>query len=203
MVSTSGSQLLPQSAVKALSAYLLPRTTLLTPNIPEATLLLKENGLAVPDISSVDNMEAMGRELQKLGPKWVLVKGGHIPLTENLTVADASTENRFVVDVLVGPEEQVVKIQAPWQDSTSTHGTGCSLACKSLTCNLSQYHLLIVLTCYQLPSLLTYPTKWTFRAPLGLPVATSKPVSKPRLELARATGLLTTSIPFRHFLLLR
>lgn len=138
MVSTSGSQLLPQSAVQTLSTHLLPHTTLLTPNIPEAILILKQNGRPVPDIKSVADMEVIGRELQKLGPKWVLVKGGHVPLKSDLTTAETDADRVFVVDVLVGPEDLVVKIQASWQESTSTHGTGCSLACKSLASAIVQ-----------------------------------------------------------------
>ncbi|CEJ90594.1 Putative Thiamin biosynthesis protein (Thi-4) [[Torrubiella] hemipterigena] len=136
MVSTSGSQLLPQSAVQTLSTHLLPQTTLLTPNIPEAILILKQNGRPVPEIKSVADMEAIGRELQKLGPKWVLVKGGHVPLKSDLTAAETDADRVFVVDVLVGPEDLVVKIQASWQESTSTHGTGCSLA-SAISANLS------------------------------------------------------------------
>lgn len=131
MVSTSGATLLPQSAIRNLSQHLLPLTTVLTPNIPEATLLLQQNNIPPPPIRSVQDMEQTARLLQSLGPKWVLVKGGHVPLTESLTAADKDEDRKAVVDVLVGPDEQVFRVQAKWQESTSTHGTGCSLACKS------------------------------------------------------------------------
>ncbi|KAL7919902.1 Phosphomethylpyrimidine kinase domain-containing protein [Trichoderma austrokoningii] len=128
MVSTSGAQLLPHEAIAQLSQHLLPHTTILTPNIPEATLLLTQNGHQVGEIQSVSDVEAMGRKIQQLGPKWVLVKGGHMPFRKDLTVAKSDEEKEIVVDVLVGPEGSVLRVQSPYQKSTSTHGTGCSLA---------------------------------------------------------------------------
>ncbi|KAL7894998.1 Phosphomethylpyrimidine kinase domain-containing protein [Trichoderma sp. SZMC 28014] len=128
MVSTSGAQLLPHEAITQLSQHLLPHTTILTPNIPEATLLLTQNGHQVGEIHSVSDVEAMGRKIQQLGPKWVLVKGGHMPFRKDLTVAKTDEEKEIVVDVLVGPEGSVLRVQSPYQKSTSTHGTGCSLA---------------------------------------------------------------------------
>ncbi|KAL7789094.1 Phosphomethylpyrimidine kinase domain-containing protein [Trichoderma ceciliae] len=128
MVSTSGAQLLPNEAVAQLSQHLLPHTTILTPNIPEATLLLTQNGHEASEIQTVSDVEAMGRKIQELGPKWVLVKGGHKPFRKDLVVAKTDEEKKVVVDVLVGPGGSVVRVQSPYQESTSTHGTGCSLA---------------------------------------------------------------------------
>ncbi|RFU77482.1 hypothetical protein TARUN_4785 [Trichoderma arundinaceum] len=128
MVSTSGAQLLPHEAIAQLSQHLLPHTTILTPNIPEATLLLTQNGHEGGEIMSVSDVEAMGRKIQALGPKWVLVKGGHMPFRRDLTVAKSDEEKEVVVDVLVGPEGDVLRVESPYQESTSTHGTGCSLA---------------------------------------------------------------------------
>jgi hypothetical protein len=137
MVSTSGAQLLPHEAIAQLSQHLLPHTTIVTPNIPEATLLLTQNGHQVGEIQSVSDVEAMGRKIQQLGPKWVLVKGGHMPFRKDLTVAKTDEEREIVVDVLVGPEGRILRVQSPYQKSTSTHGTGCSLACKYLHLNNS------------------------------------------------------------------
>lgn len=130
MVSTSGAELLPHNAIRELLIHLLPQATLITPNIPEANLLLSQTGLSTHDVRSVTDFEDMGRMIQSLGPKWVLIKGGHVPFKADLTVPDDSRENYVVVNVLVGPEGQMVQLQTPWQESTSTHGTGCSLACK-------------------------------------------------------------------------
>lgn len=133
MVSTSGAQLLPHEAIAQLSKEILPYTTLLTPNIPEAKLLLSENGKKVPEINDVEGLEELAKRIKDLGPKWVLVKGGHVPFTKDFKVAKNDDEKKFVVDVLLG--EDVKRVVSPWQESTSTHGTGCSLACK---CFLSE-----------------------------------------------------------------
>lgn len=139
MVSTSGAQLLPREAIKHLSRRLLRRTTLLTPNVPEAQLLLAENSLAeqAAPIRTVDDLEALAQRLRaELGPRWVLVKGGHVPFrAADMTAVEVGSvktkdDGIVVVDVLVGPEGEVVRVQSPFQTSTSTHGTGCSLACK-------------------------------------------------------------------------
>lgn len=139
MVSTSGAQLLPHEAIKHLARRLLERTTLLTPNIPEAALLLTENGHAAPEVRNVADLETLAQTIRaQLGPRWVLVKGGHVPFrAADMTAvvpeggSDADKEGEtVVVDVLVGPDGEVVKVQSAFQRSTSTHGTGCSLACK-------------------------------------------------------------------------
>lgn len=130
MVSTSGAQLLPHEAIRELTRHLLPHTTVLTPNIPEANLILSEAGLSSSEISCVADLESVGRKIQTLGPQWVLVKGGHLPFKSDMTVARTAGERKLVVDVLVGPEGETARVESPWQESTSTHGTGCSLACE-------------------------------------------------------------------------
>lgn len=130
MVSTSGAQLLPHEAIRQLSQHLLPHTTVLTPNIPEANLILSENGEATTEVRSVHDLEAMATRIQALGPKWVLVKGGHCPFARDLTTAKTEAERAVVVDVLAGEGGSVLRVESPYQESSSTHGTGCSLACK-------------------------------------------------------------------------
>ena len=133
MMSTSGATLLPHEAIRQLIKHLLPLTTVLTPNIPEAALILRESGADPGEIRSAADLETLGRGIQALGPRWVLVKGGHRPFRRrDMAVGDeGEDEEQVVVDVLVGPgESDVVRVESPWQDSTSTHGTGCSLACE-------------------------------------------------------------------------
>ncbi|KZZ93364.1 Phosphomethylpyrimidine kinase type-1 [Moelleriella libera RCEF 2490] len=127
MVSTSGSQLLPQEAVKELSRHLLPITTVLTPNIPEAKLILTENGASIDhQISSVSDIERMALQLQALGPKWVLVKGGHLPFRLDMTVAQSEEEKKLILDVLVGPNGQILRMESPYQASTTAISAGIS-----------------------------------------------------------------------------
>ncbi|KAM5375093.1 hypothetical protein ACJA88_007758 [Fusarium oxysporum] len=137
MVSTSGATLLPNEAIQHLCKHLLPHTTVLTPNIPEAILILSQNGQEVPEVRSVQDLETVAQRIQALGPKWVLVKGGHRPMKEDLTVAETEEERSVVIDVLVGGDGEVVRVKSPYQASSSTHGTGCSLA-SAIASNLAK-----------------------------------------------------------------
>lgn len=129
MVSTSGSQLLHQEAVRELRELLLPHATVLTPNVPEAKLLLSNAGTRFNDPQNVDDLVDLAKAVQSLGPKFVLVKGGHLPFKKDGTIASTDGERELMVDILYG-EGQVTKIETKYQKSKNTHGTGCSLACK-------------------------------------------------------------------------
>ncbi|KAL8939774.1 MAG: hypothetical protein Q9216_003161 [Gyalolechia sp. 2 TL-2023] len=129
MVATSGSQLLPNSAITNLRQNLLPLTTILTPNIPEAKLLLTNAGISFPEVDSIASIIHICSLLQPLGPKHVLVKGGHVPFTSELHPAQTATERYFVIDVLYsGAGNEVIVFKTEYCKSGNTHGTGCSLA---------------------------------------------------------------------------
>ena len=108
MVAKSGDRLLAAEAVAALREELLPRATLLTPNLPEAAALLD----AAPDCDTATAV-AQGRALLALGPAWVLMKGGH-------------AEGAICTDLLIGPEYHIFR--APRIATRNTHGTGCTLS---------------------------------------------------------------------------
>lgn len=129
MVSTSGSQLLPEEAVRELRELLLPLTTVLTPNVPEARLLLSSAGKAATDLQNIEDLVDIAKAVQSLGPKYVLVKGGHLPFKKDGTVASKPEDRDLMVDILYG-EGRVTRIETAYQNSKNTHGTGCSLACK-------------------------------------------------------------------------
>lgn len=139
MVATTGAELLPRAAVRELRERLLPRATLVTPNVPEARRLLlsseegeEENGGGGGDdlrLESAADLEAAAVRLLALGPEWVLVKGGHVPLRRDGALARTAAEREVVVDVLVGKGGARVRIETGWAESRNTHGTGCSLAC--------------------------------------------------------------------------
>ncbi|KAI2630528.1 Phosphomethylpyrimidine kinase-domain-containing protein [Xylaria nigripes] len=135
MVATAGAELLPSQAIDELRALLLPLTFILTPNIPEALLLLSGSGRKAPEIRRVEDLEILARELKRLGPTWVLVKGGHLPLMKDGTAGESSGD--VVVDVLLGPDGDAIRIENPWLASTNTHGTGCSLAA-AIAANLAK-----------------------------------------------------------------
>eukprot|EP00913_Durusdinium_trenchii_P022479 g21116.t1 len=73
MVSTSGHTLLQEDAIQSLKEEVFPHATIITPNLPEACLLL-----GLKEIKTVASMEEAARQLTALGPRWVLVKGGHL-----------------------------------------------------------------------------------------------------------------------------
>jgi hydroxymethylpyrimidine/phosphomethylpyrimidine kinase len=116
MVATSGDRLLETAAVDALRTELLPLATIITPNAPEAAVLLDRDA-----VDSEAAAEDAARSLLALGPSAVLVKGGHLD-------GDAA------VDVLA-TGDTVWRFEAPRVKTPNTHGTGCTLSsaiCASL-----------------------------------------------------------------------
>ncbi|KAL2136346.1 hypothetical protein VTI74DRAFT_4178 [Chaetomium olivicolor] len=145
MIATTGAQLLPPQALTLLRDRLLPRATVVTPNVPEALLLLKNTSLD-PDnevsVRTADDLETIARAIrEKFGSKWVLVKGGHCPFDGDGVVAETEEGRERVVDVLVGgdgqEEEVVVRMETAYCASRHTHGTGCSLA-SAIASNLAK-----------------------------------------------------------------
>lgn len=108
MIAKGGHPLLAEAAVAAVRERMAPRAALLTPNAPEAEAL---TGLAVRDL---DGQRRAGERLLELGAKAVLMKGGHVP-------------GETVVDLLLTPSGETT-FEGPRLDTTSTHGTGCTLA---------------------------------------------------------------------------
>jgi hydroxymethylpyrimidine/phosphomethylpyrimidine kinase len=107
-VSKHGDALLVEAAVTAIVDELLPVATVVTPNLPEVARL---TGFEVVD--RTDQRKAADA-LLALGPKWVLVKGGH------LSDGDA-------IDLLTDGETSI-EYSAERLDTIHTHGTGCTLA---------------------------------------------------------------------------
>jgi hydroxymethylpyrimidine/phosphomethylpyrimidine kinase / thiaminase len=127
MVSTSGAQLLPGDAVRILREKLLPMTTILTPNIPEAILLLRDADQHVKSPSSLEEAKLVAKQVHGLGPKAVLLKGGHLPLASDYTKSGSRDEAVLVVDILYDGSTYTL-VEAEYSTSKNTHGTGCSLA---------------------------------------------------------------------------
>lgn len=109
MIAKGGASLLDPDAVEALKSELLPLATLLTPNLPEAAALLGD-----PEACDRRIMEAQAIRLTTLGPRSVLIKGGHLAGGES-------------PDVLVA-DGQVTWFEAERIETRNTHGTGCSLS---------------------------------------------------------------------------
>jgi hydroxymethylpyrimidine/phosphomethylpyrimidine kinase len=109
MVAKSGAFLLEPEAVLALKQRLLIRADLVTPNLPEATAL---TGIA--DIRDLNDMRHAAALVRSLGPKAVLLKGGHL-------------DGEEVIDLLVTDDGEEVFTSARIH-TPHTHGTGCTLA---------------------------------------------------------------------------
>ncbi|MBV5279464.1 MAG: bifunctional hydroxymethylpyrimidine kinase/phosphomethylpyrimidine kinase [Campylobacteraceae bacterium] len=116
MISKSGYDLLQPEAKKALIEILLPMATLITPNLPEAEVIL---GYA---ITTIEDMKKAARDLHKLGCKYVLVKGGHL-------VDDAT-------DVLYDGAEFYL-YESERFETINTHGTGCTIS-SAIAANLAK-----------------------------------------------------------------
>lgn len=109
MVAKGGASLLARDAVETLTRRLLPLATVLTPNLPEAAALLGE-----PEAADRAAMEGQASRLLALGPKAVLLKGGHLPSGES-------------PDVLATPAGSCW-FEGARVPTRNTHGTGCSLS---------------------------------------------------------------------------
>ncbi|QES44073.1 bifunctional hydroxymethylpyrimidine kinase/phosphomethylpyrimidine kinase [Streptomyces venezuelae] len=106
-VSKHGDSLLAASALDSVRTKLLPAATVATPNLDEVAQL---TGI---EVDSEDGLRRAADAVLAYGPRWVLIKGGHLR-------GDA-------VDLLTdGSEEHVLR--APRHDNRHTHGTGCTLA---------------------------------------------------------------------------
>ncbi|MCG8552713.1 MAG: bifunctional hydroxymethylpyrimidine kinase/phosphomethylpyrimidine kinase [Desulfobacterales bacterium] len=110
MVSKSGDHLLQNDAVDALTRLLLPLATVITPNLPEASVLLGK------PIDTQDQMEDAAAGLAQLGAANVLVKGGHLASGPGIDLLYETASG------------QTTRYTADRVDTPNSHGTGCTLS---------------------------------------------------------------------------
>jgi hydroxymethylpyrimidine/phosphomethylpyrimidine kinase len=120
MIAKSGNPLLQPDARTALIKELLPLALVVTPNLHEA------EALAGMPVTTERDMEEAARRILALGPRNVLVKGGHL--------RDSAT------DILWNGRD-LSRFTAPRLDSTNTHGTGCTLS-SAIAAGLARGHAL-------------------------------------------------------------
>jgi len=108
MVATSGDRLLDRDAEKLIARRLAPLALLVTPNLNEAEILVDA------EVRTPDQMERAARALVAMGARAALVKGGHLT-------------GATLVDVLVH-DDSARRFTHERIDTTSTHGTGCTLS---------------------------------------------------------------------------
>jgi hydroxymethylpyrimidine/phosphomethylpyrimidine kinase len=114
MVAKSGDYLLARDAVNALRTLLLPLALVITPNVPEAETLVGG------PIGTLEEMREAARRLHALGPRWVVVKGGHM-------------SGETVTDLLYdGTTFQ--SLDTPRIETPHTHGTGCTFSAAMAAC---------------------------------------------------------------------
>ena len=110
MVATSGDPLLQQEAIATLRDELVPHVRIITPNIPEAELLLGRR------IASQEELPEAARELSRNGRVSVFLKAGHL-------------HDRELVDIFYNAEEDhILELRSERLDTPNTHGTGCTLS---------------------------------------------------------------------------
>ncbi|QPS34597.1 bifunctional hydroxymethylpyrimidine kinase/phosphomethylpyrimidine kinase [Brevibacterium casei] len=110
MVAKSGDRLLDDDAVAAIRDTLVPLATIITPNLPEAAVLLDTT-----DVTRLGQMEDQATGLRGLGCQWALLKGGHL------------TNETVSVDYLAGPDG-ISTYTSPRIETLNDHGTGCTLS---------------------------------------------------------------------------
>lgn len=121
MVASSGRRLLDDDAVDAYRRNLVPHALVVTPNLFEAAIL----GDVEPRLDvDVDAMADLAARIHRLGPTWVLVKGGHLPGVHSAGTGPAPDR---VVDVLFDGSDITV-LEGARVATRNNHGTGCSLA---------------------------------------------------------------------------
>jgi hydroxymethylpyrimidine/phosphomethylpyrimidine kinase len=116
MVAKSGDQLLHDYAIQSLKDLLAPQSALLTPNLPEAGVLL-----GCPPAASEQEMLHQGRALLDLGAAAVLMKGGH-------------AHGPDCIDLLIGRDKAPLRLISRRHNTRNTHGTGCTLSSSIAAC---------------------------------------------------------------------
>jgi|SRR5215204_1271472 len=113
MIAKGGDRLLREDAVSAIKVHLLHLAEVVTPNVPEAEVL------SGTDIRSVADMREAARRIRDLGPRVVVVKGGHLDTTDD-----------EVIDVVCmgGSDNDTFELRGPRIQTAHTHGTGCTFA---------------------------------------------------------------------------
>ena len=113
MVAKSGDHLLETAAVNEMRESLIPQSTVITPNLPEAGVLIEQRAA-----ESVKEMYRIAEKLHGLfnhnDERWVLLKGGHLP-------------DKDCTDILYNGDK-MIEMPALRIDTKNTHGTGCTLS---------------------------------------------------------------------------
>ena len=109
MVSTSGHQLIDDDVIETIEKELIPKVSLITPNMHEAEVLLRRK------IEGIADMEVAAKELALRYQIHVLIKGGHL-------------EGDGMCDILASPDGMLSRFTDVRIETRNLHGTGCTLS---------------------------------------------------------------------------
>ena len=110
MVAQSGDKLLQDDAIEAIKMHLMPLADVVTPNIPEASVLCERK------LKEVSDIESVAQTLAQHGSRSILIKGGHGEADQSIDLLFLAHENRFV------------RLVADRIKTRNNHGTGCTLS---------------------------------------------------------------------------
>lgn len=110
MVAQSGDKLLQDDAIDAIKVHLMPLAQVVTPNLPEAAVLLGR------ELSKLEDLQQAVRDLARYGSRSVLLKGGH------------SDDDRSTDFLYLTPEDRLVVLESDRIETHNNHGTGCTLS---------------------------------------------------------------------------
>ena len=110
MVAQSGDKLLQDEAIQAIKEHLMPVADVVTPNLPEAEVLLNQK------IETFQDVQRAARDLSGIGGRSILIKGGHMSESKSTDLLYLTEEDRFC------------SLEADRIDSQNNHGTGCTLS---------------------------------------------------------------------------
>jgi hydroxymethylpyrimidine/phosphomethylpyrimidine kinase len=110
MVAQSGDKLLQDDAIEAIKTHLMPLADVVTPNIPEASVLCGR------PLKNWRDIESAAQILAQHGSRSILIKGGH------------GDENNSTDLLFLAPENRFVRLTADRIETNNNHGTGCTLS---------------------------------------------------------------------------
>lgn len=133
MVSTGGDKLLQDDAVDALKTILFPIASVITPNLPEAAILLNQPVEALLGADS-SQLETACKNLSMFGAQAVVLKGGHAK-------SRFESENSILDLLYTSKDDRISRFESKRIDTRNTHGTGCTLS-SAIAAQLAKGNLL-------------------------------------------------------------
>jgi len=116
MVAQSGDKLLKDNAIEAIKIHLMPLSMVVTPNLPEASVLLDRT------LHDFEDIKKGAKDLSEYGSRSVLIKGGHLK------------DNDSTDFLYLGEEDRLVTLEGERINTINNHGTGCTLSSAIASC---------------------------------------------------------------------